>query len=78
MRPPQHPDIKQRRKISDAAFTSKKDKGSGTEQEFRRLPSDILMEIVYSNGPRLDRLAARTILLERGYDVPDPFTEKQP
>jgi len=70
MRPPKSTILRN----NHAAFEPPKpDKGSGTEQSFRGLPSDVLFDILEPGNPRLDRLAARTILLERGYDVPDPF-----
>lgn len=72
MRPPKNTILKH----NQAAFQPKKnDKGSGTEQEFRRIPSDVLFDILEPGNPRMDRLAARSILIERGYDVPDPFTK---
>lgn len=73
-RPLQHPDIKIRKKV----FTmGKPDKGSNTEQEFRRLKSDILLSM-YDNpsAHRMDRLAAMCILNERNYNLSDPFIKQ--
>ena len=57
---------------------ARRDDESGTEFEFSFLSDEELIKIHDTVGEiRAYRLAATKVLRDRGYDAPDPFTDKK-